>query len=56
MWPLPDFEDEEFTIYLEDKPRGFCLVFDDSSTVQHKTAASEREDTVSSVYSCTTKA
>jgi hypothetical protein len=39
MWPLPDFEDEELTIYLEDKPRGFCLVFDESSSVQHPVAA-----------------
>lgn len=45
MWPLPDFEPEELTIYLEDKDRGFCLMFDDSSSVQHPVAAGKPAET-----------
>jgi hypothetical protein len=44
-WPIPPFGPEELTIYLEDKPRGFCLVFDDSSTVQHPVAANKPPQT-----------
>jgi len=39
FWPLPEFESEESSIYLEDEARGFCLVFDDSSSLEHPLAA-----------------
>ena len=42
-WPLPDFEEEEFTIYLEDKARGFCLLFEDCSAVRHPLASGKPE-------------
>ncbi len=33
-WPLPEFEPEEFVIFLEDKEHGFCLEFDDTQTAK----------------------
>lgn len=45
MWPLPSFEPEEFRIYLEDKERGFCLVFKDCSTVQHPSTVGKPAET-----------
>jgi hypothetical protein len=44
-WPVPEFGPEELTIYLEDKARGFCLVFDDSATVRHPIAANKSPQT-----------
>ena len=43
-WPLPPFGPEELTIYW-DKALGFCLVFDDSSTVKHSIAAGNQAGT-----------
>ena len=44
-WPLPEFESEEVSIYLEDQARGFCLVFDDSSSLEDPIAAGEQPGT-----------
>jgi len=45
MWPVPAFEEDELTVYLENKALGFCLVFDDSSTVKHESAAGKTPGT-----------
>jgi hypothetical protein len=44
-WPLPAFGPEELSIYLADKDQGFCLQFDDSSTIQHPVAAGKVAET-----------
>jgi hypothetical protein len=44
-WPIPAFGEEELTIYLGDKARGYNLVFDDSSTVRHPVAAGKSPET-----------
>jgi hypothetical protein len=38
-WPVPAFGPEEFSLYVADKPRGFCLLFEDAETVKHPDAA-----------------
>lgn len=45
MWPLPAFGPEELSIYLEDRARGFCLEFRDSSSVRHPVAAGKPAQT-----------
>jgi hypothetical protein len=44
-WPLRAFGPEELSIYLHDKVRGFCLVFDDSTTVRHPVASGKPAQT-----------
>lgn len=44
-WPIPAFGPEELTLYLADKSQGFCLVFDDGSTVKHAVAAGKGSQT-----------
>lgn len=38
-WPLPKFASDEFIIYLENKPLGYCLKLDDAETVKNPIAA-----------------
>lgn len=39
MWPVPPLGDEDLTVYVSDKKRGFSLLFDDSDRVNHPSAA-----------------
>jgi hypothetical protein len=44
-WPLQVLGPEDFRIYLEDKARGFCLLFEDCSVVPHPLATGKAAKT-----------
>jgi hypothetical protein len=37
-WPLPEFDEDEISVYVENEPAGYDLEFRDSSTVDHPVA------------------
>jgi len=45
-WPLQVLGPEDFNLYLEDKARGFCLLFEDCSVVPHPLAAGKPAGTL----------
>lgn len=38
-WPAPELPAEEFIVYIEDKPLGYCLKLDDAATVKNPIVA-----------------
>ena len=44
-WPPPQFSEDEFIIYVEDKPHGYCLKLDEASTVKNPIVAGIPEGT-----------
>lgn len=44
-WPLSAFGPEDLSIYLEDKRLGYCLLFEDCSTVRHPLATDKVAET-----------